>query len=327
MVQRLGKVRFNSRKSKTFSVDHIACEGVPEAVYSFMVKEEAGEQLLWTCKQCKRGCAKLYQYVKRIEGQHVELMNKQKVLEEEVSEIRATMTEGSGQLKAVEHRLGDTEAKALHLKEEVEVNTKAREGVEQRLGALEAKAVKMEDRIKDVNTTRGSDTAQVDSGGNVTDCDLMKELNERKARENNIVVQGAHESRSEEVRDRINHDRNLALKLLNTCAVSGGHENVVFVKRLGKSLPEKIRPLLVVLPDRHTKDKMFMNLRSLNTCEEMKHIRVRHDLTRKEREEEGKLQREAKNLSETGQGKHRVVGPPWRRRVVKMRDHSAITDN
>lgn len=46
---------------------HTECESVsvPDQVCKFMVEEEAGEQLHWNCRFCKKECNKLFKYMKK----------------------------------------------------------------------------------------------------------------------------------------------------------------------------------------------------------------------------------------------------------------------
>lgn len=158
----------------------------------------------------------------------------------------------------------------------METNTKVRESVERRFRALDTKSVELKWKIKGITNTGGGggdEDEQVPSGRNLADIDLMKEMNKRKAKENNIFMHGAPESQSQVPMERIECDRNAALKLLHTCGINCGHESVVFVSRLGKYLPGKVR--LVVLPDRYTKDRIFMNVRILQNSEVMKQISVK----------------------------------------------------
>ena len=105
--------------------------------------------------------------------------------------LKENATDEKRQIQDIDHRLGNTEAKITHLKEEVGINTGTRKHFEQRLDELEAKFVDMEGKIKDAKTTSGDEGMPVKepSTGNT---DLMKELNERKAKENNIIVHGNH---------------------------------------------------------------------------------------------------------------------------------------
>lgn len=66
---------------------HINCEYIPDAVYKFMVEEEPGRQLHWTCSYCQRGCENLYKYIKKVEGLQMDLMSKQCGMEQTVANI------------------------------------------------------------------------------------------------------------------------------------------------------------------------------------------------------------------------------------------------
>ena len=76
--------------------------------------------------------------------------------------------------------------------------------------------------------------------------------------------------------------------------------------------------MLVVLSSLHVKVELFRNLKKLHGNTNYSNVRIAHDMTRREREQEGVLWNEAKNQMEQGRGKHIVAGPPWRRRVVKV---------
>lgn len=55
---------------------HTNCEKISDQVYKFMAEEGAGDQLHWNFSYCKRGYDELYNYIKRIEIQQVELESK-----------------------------------------------------------------------------------------------------------------------------------------------------------------------------------------------------------------------------------------------------------
>lgn len=64
--------------------------------------------------------------------------------------------------------------------------------------------------------------------------------------------------------------------------------------------------------------EIFKNIKNLKGNEAYSGVRVVNDYTKKEREQEAALRREAKNLEATGRGQHRVTGPPWRRGITKV---------
>ncbi|KAG7157468.1 hypothetical protein Hamer_G005911 [Homarus americanus] len=145
----------------------------------------------------------------------------------------------------------------------------------------------------------------------------IEELNERK-RENNIVVYGVPESGYPTRSERIESDKSYALNLIKECGITSGQEIIVNVIRLGKFIQGKARPMLIKLSTADIKANLFRNLRNLQGNMKFQDIRIANDLTKREREQEAVLWQEAKNLVDSGKGRRRVVGPPWRQRVVKI---------
>ncbi|CAC5401807.1 unnamed protein product [Mytilus coruscus] len=78
---------------------------------------------------------------------------------------------------------------------------------------------------------------------------VLEEINERRSRENNLIVFGIPEidDESKEVRD--NTDKEKLNELFTDCKIKLDKENLKTVKRLGKFNKEKLnRPILVKLP-------------------------------------------------------------------------------
>ena len=82
----------------------------------------------------------------------------------------------------------------------------------------------------------------------------------------------------------------------------------------------KPRPILLKFTDTTTKPEIFKNIRNLKAVKDCESVRIANDLTKRERDLEARLWKEAKNLTDAGKGLHRVVGPPWKRRIVKLKD-------
>lgn len=72
---------------------HIECQNMPDAIYAFMTENEEGEQLLWNCKYCKRGCVQLHSRIRKFEGRQNVLEEQQNVLANEVTVIKEEMQE------------------------------------------------------------------------------------------------------------------------------------------------------------------------------------------------------------------------------------------
>ena len=83
----------------------------------------------------------------------------------------------------------------------------------------------------------------------------------------------------------------------------------------------KNRPLLVVMKGKEATEIIFQKLSNLkNAPEKFRSLSIQHDQTKK-REEEEELLNEAKREEERSSGEwvFRVRGPPWARRVMKLK--------
>ena len=148
----------------------------------------------------------------------------------------------------------------------------------------------------------------------------MTEVNERKARETNIVIYGLKETDSANKFTRLINDTQQVKNIMEVCEVEGNDEKIEKMLRLGRyDKDRQNRPLLVQLDSVRTKLKMFRGSPKLKDGDCYKEIRVTNDLTKSERENERKLFLEAKQLEEDSQGLHKfkVRGPPWQRHIIK----------
>ena len=152
---------------------------------------------------------------------------------------------------------------------------------------------------------------------------VMSEINERKQRENNLVIYGVAECDSENREERMKYDKGMVKNIGATCEVDIGDEDIGKVVRLGKFNREKPnRPLLVSFKATSTKRNIFKGARNLKEEEsEFAGIRIANDLTKAERENEKQLYAKAKEMQKEDSGDYiyKVRGPPWARRVAKIR--------
>jgi hypothetical protein len=152
---------------------------------------------------------------------------------------------------------------------------------------------------------------------------VLTELEERRAKENNIVIHGIQELNSQIGTERKDHDTKEALNILKGCKMKEEKRKIVRVARLGRYDKDNTkRPLLVAFENIECKKELFRNIKNLQEDETFKDIRIKNDLTRTEREQEAKLREETKELNEQAQWKgddvrFRLRGPPWDRKIVK----------
>ncbi|XP_063427536.1 uncharacterized protein LOC134711038 [Mytilus trossulus] len=152
---------------------------------------------------------------------------------------------------------------------------------------------------------------------------VLEEINERKSRENNLIIFGIPEIDEENKEERENTDKERLNELIKDCKIQLDKENLKTIKRLGKFNTEKLnRPILVKLPSAEPKITLFRNIHYIKTNPKYAKVGVSNDLTQAEREQEKRLWEQAKKQTEeeiSGDYHFRVRGPPWARKVVRLK--------
>ena len=119
------------------------------------------------------------------------------------------------------------------------------------------------------------------------------------------------------------YDKDKVRNIGSTCDVHIEDNDIGKVVRLGKFNREKPnRPLLVSFKSTGTTRNIFRGAKNLKEEEsEFAGIRIANDLTKAERETEKQLYAKAKEMQkeESGDYIYKVRGPPWARRVAKIR--------
>ena len=131
---------------------------------------------------------------------------------------------------------------------------------------------------------------------------VISELNERKARESNLVIYGVEETITNNKSERYEHDKDYVLRIADLCGTEVEQEEITKITRLGRFNKEDVnpkRPLLVAFKDQKTKVGYFKGGSRLRDSERYSETRLANDLTQKEREAEKKLYTEAKEMEKT----------------------------
>lgn len=304
---------------------HAKCEKIPPDVYKFMVEEEAGSQFTWHCISCKKGCAKLKSYIEKLEKIQADLIEKQEIMQVEVQEIRDAVKIDKEALDNVTGRVGVLEARTMAISEHMDRDKESLQDLSSRVERVEMNLSEMkESTIKEMRQGEGTYGEHQPSKGIQKEMDMntvFDELNDKKKRENNIVVYNIPESDSNMFQERIKYDRQIMKQILNACGVH--EEKMARVIRLGTEKEGRRRPVLTVLTDPEVRNYIFRNVKELAKDDNLKNFRVAYDLTRRERQLDQELLKKAKNLMDTGKGKHVVRGPPWNRRIVRVEEQGA----
>ena len=339
---------------------HIKCEDLPETVYKFM-GTEGGNQVMWYCSYCSRGCVKIYNRLKKLELKHEDIGTRQCVLEEEFSEVK----------EGIEKQMSDFNARHDLLKEEMVIvkeaaseNKEHVEAFESRLGLMEAKFIDLQqgmtsvknDLVKEKNSEKTySEALLVEAEKKAEEkCKEVKKgiekvlvekttrhMQRRLDRKNNIVLHGAPEEVKKDLNlwlrgEKIKHDKAILMELCLEIDVECYVDDIVDIKRVGKfkknadSTSEDVvhRPIIATLKE-GIKEKILRNVYKLKKTENamLKRMRVSHDMTQEERQIDKELRLEAKkkNEEETENFFYVVRGNPWERSILKLKSRKKET--
>ena len=267
----------------------IKCLGKSEAEYNILTESD----LMWFCTKCRE----------RVEKDIVTDLK----IEEKCNKI----------IENFEERINSLENQLKQKCDKSDIDHAIQNNLEDRGITI--------DHIKDIVENQieeklsNNNTPITDTTNNTVD-GVMSELNERKQRENNIVLFGIKEIITEDKSVRTERDKATTYKVLGKIRPETEPEELVTIKRVGKFNNKKLnRPILVTLKDKAAKRNFFLNASRLQGTE-YENIKIANDLTRTEREQEMKLHEEAKRKEKNSQEGHRfrVRGPPWARKVVRI---------
>ena len=130
-----------------------------------------------------------------------------------------------------------------------------------------------------------------------------------------------------------NHENNNKAKIVNIANEIGvilKDEDILSFKRLGKFGQKRVvedkevpvpRLLLVTFTET-AKILMMKNAYKLQFSSEMKEVRIKHDMSKEDRQKEYELRREARQRQTDDSNQdflYRVRGPNWDRKIVKIK--------
>ena len=150
---------------------------------------------------------------------------------------------------------------------------------------------------------------------------VLDDLNERKARENNIIIYDSQELKSKSKDNRKAHATEIVKQIFTEWDIEVDDDNLTKVVRIGKfDSNKKKRPILVTINSSDKKKEWFKNISKLRESENeiVNELKLSNDLTKEDRKNELKLYQEAKDLSAMND-KYKVKGQPWARRIVKVK--------
>ena len=287
---------------------HISCADIPGEVYDFLVNEATGQQLHWNCGACNRGYKNMKKHMDQLANRQLNIescvgdlslkVNKLEEVGQGLEAIRIQLGDvmtSFGDVKLIESRVSALEA-AVSTPDDPDGRPRPGAGeweaLDSRIRALE----EMPGTNSDIES-QGQGRARAPPMGPRHDVDVLEELNDRKAREKNIIVFGVEESIEQDIEVRRQKDFDKMGKLLADCGVGGGGE-MARVVRLGKPATGKLRPILVAFKNLGTKQALFKNIRSLRDKPQWHDVRIGNDMTPAEREKEKLMRDQAKTWND-----------------------------
>lgn len=313
---------------------HIQCEHLPEDVYDFMVNEEAGEQLHWYCSHCKKGCEKMYRYIKKVEKGQLEMGARQNVLEEEFKDLKECVAQELTTNKNTDVRLGTLEAMINEMSEKVDkiwkVEDEFKDCLEATIQQETEDNIKKSQNIKmtfsevvkeamgssgDLNTVVQTKVNEAMIQARADPQDARKEIRQqvwnlklKEERRNNLIIYNLKENTSTDSTDAVKVDdiRDF-LEIAKICGTNISEEDVLDCRRIGKKSNDEgeIRPVLIKLSSEEKKRQLFLRLGTWRKYQEENRgpqdatankpfINLAHDMTQDQRSEKKSILEEAK---------------------------------
>ncbi len=133
----------------------------------------------------------------------------------------------------------------------------------------------IESRQEEVESTKCSKQDLKDTASTLRD--EIKEEKDKLSRKTNVVIFG------------IKEDEEGELLFINLMKLIGDHVPAPYVERIGLAEKSDSRPIRVCLPTMQAKRLLFKNCSKMKDREDLKKVRVDHDLTKKQIDAKSKL--------------------------------------
>jgi hypothetical protein len=196
--------------------------------------------------------------------------------------------------------------------------------VEERLTGNEQCMREMGSEMKKMNEKLQERDVNVEKAVKKGENNVLDELREREVRKRNVVLYrvAEHENERAAGAERADWDRKMCLDICEKMDMEMEDDDIRFCRRVGER-GEWDRPLVMGLYSEETKYKILRRARKLEKTE-YRDVSITQDLTKRQREEEGEMVKEAErrneNLSEEDRAKNvqwAVVGAKGEKRMVK----------
>ena len=286
------KLKFKGENQKLLECEYcekhfcIECVSINDKEYKLMT---AKAEIHWYCPPCEKKVMKNIKNEKTCE-ERCEIFLKK--VEERIAHLETEL-----QNKVDEKRVNELIAAA-----KLEKNTSAQ--TDSKITSNEVKEV-IQNQVKEQNL----------------------EAKEREKRLNNVIIFNLTESSSQLKTSKQQHDEQQILELCteidnNFTETDIMHMEIRRIGKLSEDTSNHPRPVLIKFPKTDNKRSILRNFHRLENNDKFGNIKIDHDKTKQEREESKTLFEEAKRqeaADQSGEYIYRVRGPPWERKIRKIR--------
>jgi len=184
----------------------------------------------------------------------------------------------------ITRRMKEIEGKLDTVEKKVEENSKDVKGLSKKVEKVEEEMKKKDDKVE--QAVREAEFR------------MSEEMREREARKKNIVLHAVGEDRNEKStgKDRQEWDRKSCYNVFRAMGITVNEDAVRFCRRVGEKKGEP-RPLVCGFWDEMDRNKVIRNARKLEGTD-FATVSVCPDLTKKQREEEADMRKEADRRNE-----------------------------
>ncbi len=271
---------------------HAKCQNVSDRKYDTL--KEEGEDTMWMCLSCNQVTRGMVQNITNIQ-QRVTALEVEVAAKADKTEVQQTnarlnnFMQGAKNMIVAKADKRDMEAlnqRMISIEQQVNNGTLDKES-EELSKLLEEKLKEQQELINQRSNT--PETALTDA---------VKEMEDRKRRENNIVIHNIEESRAPEAEARKAYDEQLVKRIFKEYLKIDvkpklDNRQQPMMRRLGKKTDGKSRSLKVTLPDDDV-PKVLRNAKNLSSASDatIRKLVIKPDLTPMQRKEELKLVKE-----------------------------------
>ena len=284
---------------------HITCTNVSEVKYQLvsdlmnLSKEEGNEEddYHWYCKFCNKKVTDMTKLLGSIDKRLTHLDNEVQAVKQDLDDVK----------DEVGKKCDEEKVKEL-------IDMKLQDNVDKEM---------VKKMVRDEVTEHTEASAHPGSSDAVSQS--VREMEDRSSRKGNFILFHAPESDSILKEDVNKNNVSIVTRILEKCGVELDEEiTATHVLRLGNK-GGKNRPILVIMNDLDAKRKLFKefdNKITKGNDDDTTRIKLAHDLTKLQREEENVLLAKVRELNgqfETTGKKYKIRGPSWDRKLVELR--------